>query len=294
MKITGKTKITAVFGYPVVHSLSPIFQNAAFEFLGLDYVYIPLEVLPEQLGKSVEGIRALNFTGVNLTIPHKKSVLEYLDEIDDEAKLLGVVNTVVNKNGILKGYSTDGRGFIRSLTEYKDGFIPEGKNVFLLGAGGSAYAIAGALVKEKVSRIFICNRTGERAVLLAQHLSEKFGFDKVILVPFEERNKEEYWEGIQLIVNTTSVGMKEGDPVLVTEENIRQSEFVYDLIYNRKTELIKSAEKNRIRCLAGLSMLVYQGAVSFELWTGVKAPVEVMKQSLQSNQKTFIQNIVDR
>ncbi len=281
MRITGATRITGVFGYPVRHSLSPVFQNAAFESLGLDYVYVPMEVSPERIREAVEGLRALNFAGVNLTIPHKKSVLEYLDEIDSEAKLLGVVNTIVNKDGILKGYSTDGSGFMRSLTEYEGGFVPGGKNIFLLGAGGSAYAIAGALAREKVSRISVCNRTRERAVLLAEHLSEKLGFHEVSIVPFEGRNEEEYWRDIQLIVNTTSVGMKEGDSLLVTESNVRKSEFVYDLIYNRKTELVGSAEKNGIRCLDGLSMLVYQGAVSFELWTGEKAPVQVMKMAVR-------------
>lgn len=283
MKITGKTKITGVFGYPVGHSLSPVFQNAAFEFLGLDYIYIPMEVLPERIEKAAEGIRALNFAGVNLTIPHKKTVMEHLDEIDKEARLLGVVNTIVNKDGRLKGYSTDGSGFLRSLTEQEGGFVPEGKSVFVLGAGGSAYAITGALLKEKVSRIYVCNRTQEKAVLLKKHLSEKLGFQEVHTVPFDDRNNEKYWKDVHLVVNTTSVGMKEYDPLLVTEKNVKESEFVYDLIYNRKTELVKIAEKNGIPCLDGLSMLIYQGAVSFELWTGEKAPISVMKQSILSS-----------
>lgn len=281
MKISGKTRITGVFGYPVAHSLSPVFHNAAFEHLGLDYVYVPIEVPPDGIGAAVEGIRAMNFAGVNLTIPHKKPVLKYLDEIDGEAQLLGVANTIVNRKGILKGYSTDGTGFIRSLTECGYGLNPAGSSVFILGAGGSAYAIAGALVKEKVSRIFVCNRTREKAVLLAEHISGKLGLREVMSVPFETRNDKEYWKDVQLVVNTTSVGMKEGDPLLVTDENVRETGFVYDLIYNRKTELIKSAEKNNVRYLDGLSMLVYQGAVSFELWTGETAPVEVMKKAIK-------------
>ncbi|MCM8829480.1 MAG: shikimate dehydrogenase, partial [Candidatus Omnitrophica bacterium] len=112
MKITGTTKITGVFGYPVKHSLSPVFQNAAFQYLGLDYVYIPFEVAPENIGKAIEGIRAMNFAGVNITIPHKKTVIPYIDELDREAEILGVVNTLVNRAGKIKGYSTDGSGFI--------------------------------------------------------------------------------------------------------------------------------------------------------------------------------------
>ncbi len=280
MEITGKTKVTGVFGYPVRHSLSPVFQNAAFVCLNLDYVYVPMEVLPERIGEAIGGIRALNFAGVNLTIPHKKTVLRYLDEIDGDADILGVVNTVVNKNGRLKGYSTDGSGFVRSLKEHKSGFGLRGKNVFILGAGGSAYAIAGALVKEKVSKIYVCNRTPERALQLAKHLSKKLGFRGAVCVPFDDRNNKKYWKSVHLTVNTTSVGMKDGDPMLVTPGNLKDREFVYDLVYNRKTELVRTAEKYGVNCLDGLSMLIYQGAVSFELWTGKMAPVSVMKQSV--------------
>lgn len=282
MKITGKTKVTGVFGWPVRHSLSPVFQNAAFAHLGLDYVYIPMEVAPEDIGSALKGIRALNFAGVNLTIPHKKTALKHMDEIDEESRLLGVVNTVVNKDGRLKGYTTDGKGFMRSLKEHGGGFFVKGKTAFILGAGGSAYAISGALAKEKVSKIYICNRTEERAVLLKKHLSERLGFKKAYTVAFEDRNEGKYWEDVQIVVNTTSVGMKKGDPLLIKEKNLKGREFVYDLVYNRKTELIKTAGKNGIPNADGLLMLVYQGAVSFELWTGKKAPVEVMKEAVYS------------
>ncbi len=280
MEITGKTKVIGLFGYPVKHSLSPLFQNAAFQFLGLDYVYIPMEVSPENIGKAVDGIRALNFVGVNLTIPHKKTVLKYLDEIDEEAEVLGVVNTIVNKKGKLKGYTTDGCGFVRSIKESEIGFDFAGKTVFLFGAGGSAWAITGALIREKISKIYISNRTEKNAVLLKKHLSEKFGFKNVVVIPFENRNDERYWKDVHLVVNATSVGMKKGDPLLISEKNLTGSKFVYDIVYNRKTELVILAQKNGIPCLGGLSMLVYQGAVSFELWTGKKAPIEIMKKSV--------------
>ena len=279
MKITGKTRITGVFGYPVGHSLSPLFQNAAFEYLKLDCVYIPMEVAPEEIGKAIEGVRALNFAGVNITIPHKRAVLKYLDEIDEEAKLLGAVNTVVNKNGKLKGYTTDGSGFARSLKE-SCGFTIRGKKVFILGSGGSSYAISGALAKGKVSRIYICNRTEKKAILLKRHLFKNLGYKSVEVVPFGERNDKKIWLDIQLLVNATSVGMKKGDPLLIDSENLAGDKFVYDIVYNRKTELLKAAEKKGLRCLDGLSMLIYQGAISFELWTGKTAPVEVMKRSV--------------
>jgi len=282
MKITGTTKITGVFGYPVKHSLSPVFQNAAFEYLGLDYIYIPVEVSPENLGKAIEGIKALSFVGVNLTIPHKKAVIQYIDEIDEEARIIESVNTLVNKDGWLKGYSTDGYGFIRSLKEEK-GIDISGKNVFILGAGGSAYAITGVSIKEGVSKIYICNRTGEKAELLKNTLSKRLQFQNILVVPFEERNDKKYWKDIDLIVNTTSVGMKEGESSLIDEKNIVSVRLVYDLVYNRKTELIQLAEKNGIPHMDGLLMLIYQGAVSFELWTGMKAPIEIMKRSIHAD-----------
>lgn len=278
MEIKGTTKITGVIGYPVKHSLSPIFQNAAFQYLGLDYVYIPLEVAPEDIGKAVDGIRVMNFAGVNLTIPHKKNVLPYLDDIDSEAKILGAVNTIVNKEGRLKGYNTDGTGFICSIKE--KGISLKGKNIFLLGAGGSTYAIAGALVKENVSKIFICNRTEQNAILLKNHILENFQFENIFVIPFNERNTKKHWEDIHILVNTTSVGMSEKDVPLVNQKFINSLELVYDLIYNRKTELIKYAERSGIPFLDGLSMLVHQGAVSFELWTGMKAPLEIMKKAV--------------
>ncbi|MCX8082266.1 MAG: shikimate dehydrogenase [bacterium] len=279
MKITGKTRITGVFGYPVRHSLSPVFQNAAFQYLELDYVYIPVEIAPENLGKAIEGIRVMNFAGINLTIPHKKIVIPYIDEIDGEAEMIGAVNTIVNNNGVLRGYNTDGQGFILSIKERNISLT--GKNIFLLGAGGSTYAIAGALIKEQIESIYICNRTEERAVVLKEHLSGKFSFKNVYIVPFEKRNEERYWKGVDILINTTSVGMRETDPLIIDERFIKSLQLVYDLIYNRKTELIKAAEEAGIITINGLSMLIYQGAVSFELWTGIKAPVDVMKKSVE-------------
>ena len=280
MKIKGTTKITGVFGYPVSHSLSPVFQNAAFEYLGLDYVYIPFEIKPEDLKKGVESIKIFNWVGINVTIPHKKEILKYIDEIDETSEILEVVNTIHNIGGKLKGYTTDGDGFIMSLRE--DGkFNPEGKNIFIIGAGGSSYAICGALIKKKVNHIFITNRTYENSMKLKEHLYYKLNFKNVEIIEFEKRNEKGIWEKVDLLVNTTSIGMKENDPLLIKRENIEKVKFVYDIVYNRKTELLKEAENLKIPYLDGLSMLVYQGAISFEIWTGKKAPVEIMKKSLK-------------
>ncbi|MGC8805817.1 MAG: shikimate dehydrogenase family protein, partial [Candidatus Ratteibacteria bacterium] len=234
----------------------------------------------------VESIRIFSIKGVNITIPHKKEIVKCLDFLDDEVKILGVSNTIVNENGFLKGYTTDGPGFLRSLKE--DGeFFPEKKAVFLFGAGGSTFAIAGALVRTGISELKICNRTIEKAVILKEHIKSCFNFENVEIVPFDKRNDSGIWKNIDLIVNTTSVGMKDDEVVLVDEKNLKENMFIYDIVYNRETALIKSAKKKNIRCLDGLSMLVFQGAVSFTLWTGLDAPISIMKESLVSYRKIF-------
>ena len=281
MKITGTTRITGVFGYPVKHSLSPVFQNAAFGNLGLDCIYIPLEIKPENLDKGIEAIRTFSFLGVNVTIPHKIHIVDFLDEVDSKVEILGVANTVHNIDGKLKGYTTDGDGFIRSLKE--DGkYDPRNKNVFLFGAGGSSYAISGALAKQGINKLFLCNRTHAKTLRLQKYLEDKLGFTRSEVIPFEERNERLPKQGIDLVVNTTSIGMEKEQIRLVEPENFHSGMFIYDIVYNRKTELIRCSENLKIPHLAGLSMLIYQGAVSFEIWTGEKAPIEVMKQSLSN------------
>ncbi|MCX7706254.1 MAG: shikimate dehydrogenase [bacterium] len=281
MEINGETILTGVFGYPVKHSLSPVFQNAAFRFYGLNWVYIPFEVGPENLKTAIDCIRIFSIKGVNITIPHKRETVKYLDFCDEEVKVLQVCNTIVNENGVLKGYTTDGPGFLRSLKE--DGkFAPENKVVFLFGAGGSAYAIAGALVRSGISEIFICNRTEEKAKMMKEHLSGHFGFENIEVVPFEKRNDSSIWKKIDLVVNTTSVGMRYDDIMLVDPENLRQDIFVYDIVYNRETALVFYAKKKKLRFLDGCSMLIFQGAISFTLWTGLEAPIEAMKKAIDA------------
>ncbi|HOV22481.1 MAG TPA: shikimate dehydrogenase, partial [bacterium] len=216
--------------------------------------------------------------GVNLTIPHKKDAFFLVNEVGEEAKLLKVINTIKNEDGKLTGYITDGKGFVRSIKE--DGKMNlKGKKIYLIGAGGTAWAISGCLIKENIKGIFITNRTLEKAILLKKHLTKNFNFNNVEIIPFEKRNDINFDE-IDVIINTTSVGMKENDPILIEEKFIKKKFFIYDVVYNRKTELIKTAEKLGLPYVNGLSMLVYQGAISFEIWTGEKAPVDIMKKSL--------------
>jgi len=280
MKIRGTTRLTGVFGWPVAHSLSPVFQNAAYRECGLDWMYLPLPVSPEDLEKAVGAIRVFGFAGVNVTIPHKEAVVRFLDELDEPAAAIGAVNTIVVRDGRTKGYTTDGRGFLRSLME-DGGFCPEGKRILLFGAGGAALSLGAALVNAKAGSLLLCNRTDERAKRLAKRLAERPGGCSVRTLAFGERNDPAVWRESDLVVNATSVGLDAGDEIeLAVERNIEQRHLVYDIVYNRETLLIRSARLRGARCLNGLSMLVYQGAVSFELWTGVSAPVAVMKKAV--------------
>ncbi|MDH7602826.1 MAG: shikimate dehydrogenase [Armatimonadota bacterium] len=276
MNVLGSTKVLGVFGHPISHSLSPIIHNAAIEALHIDYIYVPFHVLPEGLGDAVQGIRALQIVGVNVTIPHKERVIEYLDEVDETARTIGSVNTVVNIKGRLKGFSTDGHGFLRSV-EAEWGKI-DGCRALILGAGGSAKAVAFALAGVGCE-IVIANRTYSRAQELAE-LLESMG-SKVGAIPLEREALAGAVSSADLLVNTTSVGMHpDTDAVPIPADLIRPGLLVYDLIYNPpRTKLIQEAVAKGAKAINGLKMLVYQGALSFEMWTGIKPPVDVMERA---------------
>jgi len=288
MKISGKTKIVGIFGYPVTHSLSPLFQNAAFKALGLNFVYLPFLVKPEDLKIAVKSIKSLNMVGVNVTIPHKKKVLAYLDELSPEARMMEAVNTIYYRDDKLIGYNTDGKGFISSLTR-EGGFNPQRKRALVLGAGGAAWAVSFALIEAGVKKLSITNRTKRKAEVLLEYLKEFFR-DKceIMLVDFDKVNSSTVMNNIDLLINATSVGMHPEDPLLVNPELLTPHTFVYDVIYNRKTKLLKAAEEKGLPCLGGLGMLIYQGAYSFEIWTHKKAPLKKMKDALKEQRKCFV------
>jgi len=286
MEISPVTKIVGVFGYPIAHTLSPLFQNAAFKELGLDFVYLPFLIKPQDLKKAVEAIKALNMVGVNVTIPHKKAVLSYLDELSPEAKKIGAVNTIHHCQGRLIGYNTDGKGFINSLRE-EGRFEPEGKNVYLLGAGGAAYGISHSLIKAGIKSLTLTNRTKEKGELLLNHLKRVFPQKCPLrFIEFHQRNSPTLLKEIDLLVNTTSVGMKTDDSLLINPEIFPRKIFIYDIVYNKnkKTKLIKAAIERKLSYLEGEKMLIYQGAVSFEIWTKRKAPIKIMKKAIRDKE----------
>jgi shikimate dehydrogenase len=279
MKIVGETKVLGIFGYPIRHTLSPLMQNAAIEALGLNYVYVPFEVSPSELEAALKGIRALGIKGVNITVPHKEKVISFLDEVREEASLIGAVNTIENRNGRLIGHNTDARGYISALRE-DAGFDPRGKRVLVIGAGGAARGIIAGLSIEGVSNITIANRTVEKGEALVEEFGKVFHGIRFAAHPLSSLKDPRILSSIGLIINTTSVGLKEG--ALDVDFTLTPSQtLVSDIVYKPPlTPFLKKAREAGRKTIGGLGMLIYQGAISLEIWTSKKAPVEVMKKSL--------------
>ena len=287
--ISGKTIICGVIGDPIEHTMSPIMHNTAFKTLGLDYAYVPFKVKSLELKKAIEGIRGLNIRGLNVTIPHKVSIMQFLDRIDPLAEKIGAVNTIVNDAGILTGYNTDATGFLQTLHD-KD-IEPREKKVLLLGAGGAARAI-GCILAEERAQITILNRKQELswAEDLAHRLNHYYGAG-VNAGELTNENLQKAIDGVDILVNATSIGMSpDNDQTPAPADLLCANLTVFDVVYNPlQTRLLREAKTVGARTIDGLEMLVWQGAIAFEKWTGKKAPVDIMRQSvlslLQKNEK---------
>jgi len=272
----------ALLGYPLGHSLSPIFQQAAFDYYQMDVRYKLWEVSPEDLNQEVNSLREPSYPGANVTIPHKQSVIPLMDDLDMLASEIGAVNTIVNRSGRLVGYNTDASGFTKALRQ-EGGFEPQGKSVVLLGAGGVARAVGFALAKSGVCSIEIAEKLmPENAIDLKSSL-ESLGGIQVSIIKWDDALISAAISHCDLLVNCTPMGMKHSPDELhspVSAEIIPTAAFVYDVVYNpAETALLREAKRAGAATLGGLSMLVYQGAVSFELWTGREAPVELMMET---------------
>lgn len=263
MKSDAKTKIVALIGSPVEHSLSPVMQNMMFARLGFNYLYSCFNVKKEELENSVKGIRAMDFAGANITVPHKIEIMRFLDSVEPVAKKIGAVNTVVNMKGKLRGYNTDFIGIISAIEEAME---ISNKKILLIGAGGAARAAAYG-ISQKNGRLIIANRTLEKAQSLAQEFGcEHIGLDKLDSIKAD------------LLINATSVGMvPDTGKSITTIKQLRNFSAVFDIVYNPfETRLLKDAKKAGCRTIPGLKMLAYQAAASFELWTGKKADAGLM------------------
>lgn len=265
MTISGKTQVYGVVGYPVKHSLSPVFQNKAFEYFSLDAVYVPFEVKPEDFETALIGFKAIGVKGLNITLPHKEKALRLSDFADEHAEKIGSANTLKFEDGKVYAYNTDWIGFLKSVKE----LMPElrGKKVLVLGAGGSARAVLYALRKES-AEVFLWNRTKEKALRLCKE------FECLLAERPEDVLKE-----VELIVNTTSVGLREEDQPLFDYSLLEPHHSLMDIIY-ADTLLLKVGRERGCKVKDGLDMLLYQGMESFSIWTSYNVPYHVVKQAV--------------
>jgi shikimate dehydrogenase len=274
------TQRLGIIGYPIGHSISPIFQQAALDHLGIDATYEKWEVTPESVGDFVNGLRAPGSLGINITVPHKQAVIPFLDEVDEWATAAGAVNTIVNHNGRLTGHNTDGPGFLQALL-VETGYSPQGTRALILGAGGAARGILLALVRGGVDSLVIANRTLERAETLAKLSSENGVSSEAITLGTDAVT--EAAASANLIVNCTTMGMtrgpdEHGSPIASAQ--IPASAIVNDVVYTPLiTPILREAAAAGATALGGLHMLVYQGVLSFKMWTGQDAPVDVMLEA---------------
>jgi len=273
----NQTVLTGLFGLPVGQSMSPDMHNAAFRQLGLNFAYMAFAVERDQLRTAVEAIRALSVRGVNVTIPHKVAVMEFLDDIDPEALSIGAVNTIVNDNGKLLGYNTDGRGYVRSLVEETQVSLKD-KRILIVGAGGAARAVGVSLAREGVKQITVANRSVEKAKELSDHLAHYVSSS--MSTPLSECR--DLYE-VDIVINTTSVGMyPDMDHTPIPKESLHPNLLISDLIYNPfQTKLLKEGQEIGATTHNGLGMFVHQGALAFELWTGRQAPIDLMRTTVE-------------
>ena len=261
----ANTSVYAVFGDPVSHSLSPVMHNRAFEFTGYKGIYLAFGV--KNIKNALISVRTLGIKGASITIPHKIEVMKHLDEADDIALKIGAVNTIINDGGCLKGYNSDGIGAVKALSEKT---VIKGKNIAVIGAGGAARAV-GFCIKKEGGRITVMNRSTVKGERLAGDLSADYR-------PLNDIGKV----NCDILINTTPVGMTPHTDVMPIEKRyLEKSMVVMDIVYNPlKTRLLKEADKAGCITINGVSMFVHQGAFQFELWTGIKAPVDVMKKAV--------------
>ncbi|MGZ7116415.1 MAG: shikimate dehydrogenase [Methanobacterium sp.] len=276
--ITGKTNVVGIIGNPVEHSLSPLMHNAAFEYLNLDYIYVPFLVTNEMLSNAISGAKSLNIKGLNVTIPHKTEVIKYLDSLDKSAELIGAVNTIKFDGYSAKGYNTDGIGAVKAVEEVS---TVKNKKVIVLGAGGAARAVSFQILMDGAKSLVIANRTPENAVKLQDDLIKNLNAD-VRTVRFN-KELEEAISDADILINTTPIGMHPNidEEPMVKAPMMHENLVVNDIVYNPlKTGLLKEAEKAGAKPVSGLKMLIYQGMESFKIWTGVHPPLDIFKKAL--------------
>lgn len=281
MGVKATTNIYGIFGHPVKHSLSPDMHNSAFSELGLNSVYVAFDIEPENIGEATNAIRAMGIKGINITIPHKQTIIPFLDEVSPDATLTGAVNTVKNEEGKLLGFNTDVGGFLRAIREDLD-FSPEDNTLFLIGAGGAARAVLSAFCMNGGAIVYIADILKDKAIELADQFKSNFENIKIETIAMEDKDiVSEKFSEADILVNASPAGMDGVGSHDIPLASLKKSAVVYDLVYKpQNTKLLTDARELGHKASGGLTMLLYQGAESFEIWTGETAPVAVMKKAL--------------
>lgn len=275
--ISGRTRVYGIFGFPVEHSFSPGMHNAAFDKLGMDACYVPFAVSPDKLGEAVKAITSLRLCGLNVTVPHKEKVIPYLDELSEAARLIGAVNTIEVRDGRLVGHNTDGRGFLRALKQDAR-FNPRGRSFFFTGSGGAARAVGFSLALAGAKKIVFHDVDAAKADALANDIRRRTGADAETAGP---DMLAAVTNEADCLINATPLGLRKTDPLPIGKDSILKRHLVCDLVYNPpETALLRAARARGAKRFSGLGMLLYQGVIAFEIWTGRKAPVPVMKRAL--------------
>lgn len=285
-KIKGSTRLIALLGKPVKHSKSPYMHNQSFKILDLDFAYMAFEIEDYEIEKTIEAMKILNAKGFNITMPYKEKVMKFLDQIDEQTKIIGSVNTVLNHNGKLIGYNTDGKGFIKSIEEKNIKF--KGEKIVILGSGGAARAIAIQLAFEGAGEILIVNRRREKAEIIVNTINKSISKIKARSIELNEDFLKAELKDAKILVNTTPVGMNDSiDKSLIMDiESLHRDLFVADIIYNPlKTKLLSQAEKIGCKTMNGMNMLIYQGALAFKIWTGKDMPKSIIEDILKDSRK---------
>jgi len=275
-------KVYGLIGYPIEHSLSPLMQNAAFKHLSINAEYKLFSLQEKELPDFFKDFKKNNICGLNVTVPYKQKVQPFLDKISPEAKLIGAVNTIRCTSVGLEGFNTDGDGFLKHLKEDLK-FNPQGKTIAVLGAGGASRAVSVSLARCGPKKIALYDIEKEKLIGLAAHLKDNFKGTQIIA------SDSIGGLGIlqaDLVVNATPIGMKEKDPCLLSADLINNKTLFYDVVYNPKeTKLLKLARESGAATSNGIGMLLYQGVMAFEIWTGQSAPVDVMRKALMEGIK---------
>ena len=279
----ANTKVVGLIGHPLKQTYSPFIHNVAFQFKNLDFIYLPFDVIADNLAAALKGVMALGIEGLNVTIPYKEKIIKHLDEISEESAIIGAVNTIVNDHGSLKGYNTDVYGIMESLLPFKEEIA--GSKIAVIGAGGASRAVIYTLIRYfKPEEITLINRTVQRADSLQNYFSEKMLYNNFKTKDLFPPELIGTFQESKLIINSTPIGMFPDvqDTPTGLKESFYKDQLVFDMVYNpTETVFLKLAKMQGAKIIGGLKMLVYQAAKSFELWTGEEMPAEKISRALE-------------